>query len=119
MYSLEQLYDDIKLSWQDQDNEDDYFFRAYGFLFNFCIERFVLDEKLLTIHVRYPMEIVDLESFKLENNDYRYIFILLCAKKSNDVLNALNFILLPTDYLSFNLINIDNEINTIINEIKS
>lgn len=101
MKETDSIYEDITLAWNDADDIHDYFYRSYGFLFNFCIDRYVLNDSEFKVHVRYNRNIIDSTSHTIENQDYRYVFIMLCALKSSDIYDILNFIILPTDYFSF------------------
>jgi|GEM_PF-3211910 len=99
-YTISQLYEDIKISWIDKDDLDDYFYRCYGFLTTYCYGQFIFDEVELKIIKRYRSDTFDPTSDVIINKDLRYLFILLCCQKSDEILEVFNFILLPTDYLT-------------------
>ncbi|WP_313032016.1 hypothetical protein [Soonwooa sp.] len=99
-YSIEQLYEDIKQSWSDQDDLDDYFYRSYGFISMYCYQQYVFDKTELKVYKRYTPNSFDPTTDPIHNPDLRYLFILLCCEKSHVILDAFNFILLPTDYLT-------------------
>ncbi|QOW10285.1 hypothetical protein Q73A0000_07845 [Kaistella flava (ex Peng et al. 2021)] len=97
---LEDLYKEIKLALNTADGIENYVKRSYGLVFDYCIARYVFYESEFSVYKRYRTPEMDLEEYTIENKDYHYIFILLCAIKSPEILEILNFIILPTDYFT-------------------
>lgn len=101
MISFEEITNNIESNWITAPSLDVYLSLCYKLIFDFCASRYDLDETELKVHKRYKYKGSDIMSKEIFNYDLKYVFILLCALKNPQILELVNFTVLPTDIKSF------------------
>lgn len=100
MDEFEKTIEEIKIFWISASSTDEYIKRCYQIIFKYCTTKYVFDQSELKIYKKYKIPEGESESQIIESKDLRYIFILLCALKSNEIFELINFTFLPTDFPS-------------------
>lgn len=101
MITLKETIKAIETEWISAPSLEIYLSNCYKQVFNFCAAIYDFNEKELKVYKRYKFEGSETILPEISTADMRYLFILLCAAKNAEILELLNFTVLPTDIRSF------------------